>query len=161
MRTQHLSTRGASSAALGALAALVASLALVGCDRNDPNKPANADGVVAQAEQKGAEMKSDAAVGMEKAKEAGREMAADVKQAGAQASDKVSDAVITTAVNAELAKDSNLSAMKINVDTDGGRVALKGTAPSTTAKERATTLASSVKGVTSVDNQLKIETGKM
>lgn len=151
MKSQHLKLRSLSLTAIGAL---VASIALVGCDK--PN-----DASMAQAEQKVNEVKSDAAAGMEKAKEATREAAADIKQAGAEASDKVSDAMITTAVNAELAKDANLSATKIDVDTDAGRVELKGTAPSTTAKERATTLASSVKGVTSVDNQLKVESGKM
>ena len=159
MKSQHPNARTMSLTAVGAF---VASLAIAGCSpSNDANQPANPDGVVAQAEQKSAEMKADAAVGMDKAKEAGREVAADVKQAGAEASNQVADAVITTAVNAELAKDANLSAMKIDVDTDAGRVALKGTAPTTAAKERATTLASSVKGVTSVDNQLRIETGKM
>lgn len=68
----------------------------------------------------------------------------------------VSDAKITASVNAELAKDPTLSAMKIDVDTSNGRVALKGTAPDAMARERATTLASSVSGVVSVDNQLEI-----
>jgi len=74
--------------------------------------------------------------------------------------DKVSDAVITTTVKAEIAKDSNLSAVRINVDTDSGRVVLRGTAPNAQARDHATALASSVKGVVSVDNQLTIEAGK-
>lgn len=151
MSTRTLNSRPLGLAAIGAF---VASFTLVGCSRTD-------DSVMAQAQQAGSEMKRDAAAGLDKAKEATRDMAADVKQAGAEASNKLGDAAITTAVNAELAKDSNLSAMKINVDTDAGRVELKGTAPSSTAKERATILASSVKGVTSVDNQLTIESGKM
>ena len=74
--------------------------------------------------------------------------------------DKVSDAVITTTVKAEIAKDSSLSAMRINVDTDSGRVVLRGTAPNAQARDHATALASSVKGVVSVDNQLTVEPGK-
>jgi osmotically-inducible protein OsmY len=69
----------------------------------------------------------------------------------------VQDAVITTSVNAELAKDRSLSATKIDVDTDAGRVALRGSAPSQAARDRATLLASSVKGVVSVDNQLTVD----
>ena len=69
----------------------------------------------------------------------------------------VSDAAITASVNAELAKDSKLSSLKIDVDTSHGHVALKGTAPDAASKERATQIASAVKGVTSVDNQLRVE----
>lgn len=69
----------------------------------------------------------------------------------------VEDAAITTSVNAELAKDPTLSALSINVDTAAGAVTLRGTAPSTVARERATALAMAVKGVRSVDNQLLIK----
>ncbi len=79
------------------------------------------------------------------------------RNAGDAAGTKVADAVITTSVNAELVKDKALSALKIDVDTSGGRVALKGTAPNQQARDRATQLASAVKGVVSVDNQLRVE----
>jgi hyperosmotically inducible periplasmic protein len=96
----------------------------------------------------------------EDAKQATKDAAADVKDAtksaADQASNKVSDALITTSVKAELAKDSKLSALAINVDTDNGRVVLKGTAPDADSKARATSLASAVKGVSSVDNQLTV-----
>lgn len=96
----------------------------------------------------------------EDAKQASKDAAADVKDAtksaADQASNKVSDALITTSVKAELAKDSKLSALAINVDTDNGRVVLKGTAPDADSKARATSLASAVKGVSSVDNQLTV-----
>ena len=59
-------------------------------------------------------------------------------------------------MNAELAKDQTLSALRINVDTTSGHVVLRGTAPSTTARDHATTLAASVKGVNSVDNKLEV-----
>jgi hyperosmotically inducible periplasmic protein len=71
-------------------------------------------------------------------------------------SDKVKDAAITTAVNAKLAQDKTLSAMRIDVDTVDGKVSLRGTAPDPTARQRATTLASAVDGVVSVDNQLTV-----
>ena len=88
------------------------------------------------------------------------EAVAGVKAAADKAGDKVADAVITTSVKAELAKDTMLSMLKINVDTDAGKVALRGTAPSNEARERATTLAGGVKGVLAVDNQLTVEPAK-
>ena len=78
------------------------------------------------------------------------------ERAANDVTDKVKDAAITTAVNAKLAQDKTLSAMRIDVDTVGGKVSLHGTAPDPTARERATTLASAVDGVVSVDNQLVV-----
>lgn len=68
----------------------------------------------------------------------------------------VGDAAITVAVNAELAKDAQLSALRIDVDTLDGRVTLAGSAPDGTARDRATLLAQGVKGVKSVDNRLAV-----
>ena len=146
-----------------AAAVLLAGVALTGCGKREAaetNAANGNDSVMAQAEQKGRDLKADASRGMEQAKEASRDMAQDAKAATDKAGDKVADAVITTSVNAELAKDSSLSALKINVDTDNGRVALRGTAPSEAARERATQLASNVKGVVSVDNQLSVDPAK-
>jgi osmotically-inducible protein OsmY len=70
--------------------------------------------------------------------------------------DAVGDAAITVAVNAELAKDAQLSALRIDVDTLDGRVTLAGSAPNDTARDRAAVLAQSVKGVKSVDNRLAV-----
>ncbi len=69
----------------------------------------------------------------------------------------VGDAAVTVAVNAELAKDAQLSALRIDVDTLDGRVTLAGSAPSEAARDRATLVAQSVRGVTSVDNRLAVE----
>lgn len=77
-----------------------------------------------------------------------------VNKAVTKLENKLDDATITVAVNAGLATDSELSALKINVDTKNGKVWLKGTAPTTTAKSRASDIARGAKGVTSVDNQL-------
>lgn len=80
-------------------------------------------------------------------------------QMASEAGDKVADATITAAVAAELALDKNLSALKIDVETTDGRVALRGTAPTPEARDRATLLAEAVKGVRSVDNQLTVVAG--
>ena len=125
------------------LSVLVASMALVACDQRD-------DSSVSRTEQKAEEVKADVAKGVQDMKDA-------AKSATESVGDRVDDAVITTSVNAELAKDPALSALSINVDTSNGAVALRGTAPDATSRERATQLASAVKGVTSVDNQLTVE----
>jgi len=159
------------SAAAGVL---LAALALSACDKRDaPMAPkVEPDSVAEKAERKIDELKADAkkefAEARAKAREVGQEAKAggeqasvDLKQAGAQAGDKVADAVITTTVNAEFARDKSLSATKIDVDTASGNVALRGTAPSQSARDRATQIAAHVKGVRSVDNQLTIEPAKM
>jgi hyperosmotically inducible periplasmic protein len=66
----------------------------------------------------------------------------------------VEDAAITTAVKAELAKDNTLSVTQIEVETQGGRVALTGKAPDAPSIERATRLVSGIDGVKGVDNRL-------
>ncbi len=133
------------------MCAVAVALALGACQRNDDNRSAGQklDTTVAGAEQKAAEIKSDM-------KQESREAQQGMSRAADAVGDKVKDAAITTAVNAELARDAELSALRINVDTVGGRVLLQGTAPSTTARERATTLASKVDGVMAVDNKLAV-----
>lgn len=69
---------------------------------------------------------------------------------------RIDDAAITASVNASLAKDPDLSAMKIDVDTKSGVVTLTGPAPTPAAKERATSLAQSVEGVAGVNNNLEV-----
>ncbi|HJV63995.1 MAG TPA: BON domain-containing protein [Albitalea sp.] len=143
---------------------LLASLALAGCGkREDMQAARNGDNTAVVQGQPAAAATDTATKDAHEASEAARQAANDMKDsaknAADQASNKVADAVITTSVNAELSKDPKLSALRINVDTEGGRVALKGTAPDQAAKERATQLASNVKGVVSVDNQLTVEKG--
>lgn len=136
------------------LALLAGVLALGACSRDDRVAAENqTDRAIAQVEQKTDAVQADAARAYDRAKEA-------TSSAANQVGDKVADAAITTAVNAELAKDNDLSALAINVDTVDGKVLLKGNAPSQEARERATRLAANVDGVRSVDNNL-IVTAKM
>ena len=126
--------------------ALVAAVTLVACDKRPESETMGQklDSAVAKVEQK-----TDSAIAKVEQK---------AEQAVDTASTKMKDAAITTRINAELARDTSLSALKINVDTNAGRVALKGTAPSSIARERATVLAQKVDGVVGVDNQLEIKT---
>ena len=136
---------------LTTMGALIASLTLAGCNKAEQGDARNsANNTAGKVDNKARDVGKDAAVGLDKSKDA-------AANATTTMGEKIDDAVITTSVKTELAKDSKLSALKINVDTSNGRVALKGTAPSSDAREHATTLAKNVKGVVSVDNQLKVD----
>jgi hyperosmotically inducible periplasmic protein len=68
----------------------------------------------------------------------------------------LSDAGITAAVKASLAADPALSALQIDVSTEGGVVRLDGPAPTEKARERAQVLALAPNGVVRVDNRLVV-----
>lgn len=130
--------------------AAAAALTLSACNRQDDRTVGQkVDSTMAKVEQK-----ADQAVA--EMKEGSSTARSEAGQALDTAGSKVKDATITTTVNAELVRDKDLSATKIDVDTMAGRVALRGTAPDAAAKERATLLAQKVDGVTSVDNQLQV-----
>ena len=81
-----------------------------------------------------------------------RDTAAPKKEGGV-----VSDAMITTKIKAEFAKDKAVSAMKIHVDTDKGVVKLGGTAKSKAEADKAETIAKNIAGVTAVHNDIKVQ----
>ncbi|RYF76963.1 MAG: BON domain-containing protein [Comamonadaceae bacterium] len=85
-----------------------------------------------------------------------RDAAAAIGEAGGKMSRAADDAAITATISAGLAKDPELSAAKIDVDTQSGKVILTGPAPSDAAKARAEELARRAAGVTAVDNRLEI-----
>lgn len=129
---------------------LAAALALSACSREQQDAAASrVDQAATQVEQKAEEIKADAGRGLQEAQQA-------ASAAADRLGDQVADAAITTAVNAVLAKDPDLSALAIDVDTVDGRVQLIGKAPSEAARERATALATAVNGVRSVNNQLVV-----
>ena len=73
----------------------------------------------------------------------------------------VKDSVITTKIKAELAEEKVSSLVKIGVDTtEKGVVVLTGTATSQKAVDKAVLIARAVKGVTSVENHIKIAADK-
>jgi hyperosmotically inducible periplasmic protein len=149
---EHTMNQRRSTTLMTMLTAAAAAITLTACNRaDDDGRTAGqkVDSAVAKVEKKTDEMQADARAAGEKAKDS---------TAGAMdtVSSKAKDAVITTSVNAELAKDSQLSALRINVDTTEGRVALRGTAPDAAARDRAATLAQRVDGVKAVDNQLTV-----
>ena len=73
----------------------------------------------------------------------------------------VKDSVITTKIKSLLAAEKVSSLVKIEVDTtDKGVVVLTGTAANQTAIDRAVAIAKAVKGVTSVESNIKIKADK-
>ena len=78
------------------------------------------------------------------------------REAGSAVAGAIDDASITASVSAGLAKDPELSATRIDVDTKSGVVTLKGPAPNAAAKTRAEQIARDVKGVSRVDNALEV-----
>jgi hyperosmotically inducible periplasmic protein len=139
--------------------------ALSACGRQDDGKTAGQklDSAVAKTEQAGeqAKAKSESALANAGAavKEATQKAQASGKEAVGKAGDKIDDMSITSAVSSSLGKDPDLSALKINVDTKNGAVTLNGTAPSRAAVDKASAIAKTVKGVSSVDNKLQVKAG--
>ena len=82
--------------------------------------------------------------------------ARDGMQVTERAAVALNDAGITAAVKTALAADPRLSAVQIEVNTDGGVVSLKGPAPDARSRERAEVLASAPNGVLRVDNRLVV-----
>jgi hyperosmotically inducible protein len=138
--------------ALTLAAALLAAFGLTACNRADDGRTVGqqVDAAVQSTKEAAADAKQEV-------KQATAGIREEAKTVGAEASDKVADAAITASVNADLAKDNDLSALRIDVDTSNGHVTLKGTAPNEAARERAGRMAGGVKGVTSVDNQLTVQ----
>ena len=69
----------------------------------------------------------------------------------------VKDTVITAKVKAKMAKDKDVSALHIKVDTDNkGVVTLSGKAKSQEEADKAVSIARGVEGVVSVENNIQI-----
>jgi hyperosmotically inducible periplasmic protein len=145
MTTLHLST-----------AMLISALALTlsACNRSDGTVGQKVDGAVQKTQEAAAKAASQASTSVDRALEKTADI---IKEDSAKASSVLDDAAITASIVAGLAKDPDLSVMKIDVQTKAGKVSMHGSAPSTQARSRADGIAQSVKGVMAVDNQLTIK----
>ena len=134
--------------------ALVAALATVAvaCTRTDENRPTGqrSDSVVSPSEQR-----ADAAAAS--AREAARDAGQGARDLAGDVASKAKDLAITAEVKVRLARDDQLQALSIDVDTANNQVVLRGNAPSTEARSRATELARGVDGVTEVRNELNVQ----
>lgn len=73
----------------------------------------------------------------------------------------VKDSVITTKIKAELAAEKMASLVKISVDTDkNGAVTLGGSTTTQAGSDKAVAIAKGVKGVSTVNNQIKVVADK-
>jgi len=72
------------------------------------------------------------------------------------AKEVIDDSMITTKIKAEFAKDKQVSAMSIKVDTDKGVVKLSGNAKSKDESDKAASIAKNTKGVVSVKNDIQV-----
>ncbi len=169
-----LSARICTPGALVLVTTLVLALALGACSKQDDNKTAGqqldtaiakteqaAEQAKVQAEQSAAQAKAKTESAMTSAgtaiKDAAQTAESSVKDVAGKMAEKLDDVSITTSVSAEIAKDNDLSVLKINVDTKDGAVTLNGSAPTGAAREKAGVIAKTVKGVQSVDNKLIVK----
>lgn len=139
--------------ALAACSALAALALVTGCERRGDERTAGqrVDDASSRVEERSAEVNSQA-----------REAGQTASDATGAVAGKTRDMGITAEVKARLAKDSQLSALRIDVDTNDGRVVLRGSAPTLAAREHATELARGIEGVMGVENELQVQapTGK-
>ena len=160
MNSKNLMDRPAQRIA-SILAVSALALGLAACGKTEePTVGQRLDSAVEKTEQAAADARVKAESAMQSAETKMEQGAANAeataKDAANTAKGAIDDATITAQVNAGLAKDPDLSALKIHVDTVNGKVTLNGPAPSTVARDRAETIAKSVTGVTSVNNQLVV-----
>ena len=158
MNSQNLMDRPAHRIA-SILAVSALALGLAACGKTEePTVGQRLDSAVEKTEQAAADARVKAESAMQNAETKMEQGAANAeataKDAANTAKGAIDDATITAQVDAGLAKDPDLSALKINVETVNGKVTLNGPAPSTVARDRAEAIAKSVTGVTSVNYQL-------
>lgn len=95
----------------------------------------------------------------EKVSNAADEAGHKIEEGATKAGAALDDAGITAAVKTDLIKAPEISALQINVDTQGGAVTLSGTVPTEAIKTQAGDIAKAAKGVTSVNNNLTVKAG--
>jgi osmotically-inducible protein OsmY len=150
---------------------LVCALAIIAglsaCGKKDDGQTAGQklDAAVTSTQQAAAEAKAKAKAeaSMAKAGDAMKDAAQKAEVSGSKTASSIAgtveDVAITASVSAGFAKDADLSAIKIDVDTKNGNVTLYGPVPTNAARDRATAIAKSIKGVNSVDNKLVVTPG--
>ena len=137
-------------------------ITLSACGKNDDGKTLgqSVDAAIAKSERAAAEAKLKTESAMSDAGASLKKAAQKAEMSGKEIADKAEvkfdDMTITAAVKAEMAKAPDLSAFKVSVDTKNGAVVLTGSAPTSAARERASQVAHTAKGVKSVKNELVV-----
>lgn len=162
--TDYQAATRTSRRVLAALCSSALVLALAACDKTATEQTVGQklDAAVDKTEQIAADVKTDASQMAGQAREKMDttlpQVQSSVENAGAKVGAVMDDAAITAQISRDLLRDTDLSALKIDVDTKAGVVTLTGSAPSDLARERATTIAKTVSGVTGVHNKLVLKT---
>lgn len=134
----------------GVAVAIALASGLAACGKTDDQTVGQRlDSAVAKTEQVAADAQRKMEV-------AANDAGAATREAAAKAAAVMDDAGITAKVSAGLAKEPDLSAVKIDVDTRNGIVTLNGPVKTSEARTRAAQIAQSVDGVNSVVNQLTV-----
>jgi hyperosmotically inducible protein len=165
----YLYVRGNTARFLATVAVFGACSAfLTGCDKVQSPAPTTTigeklDAAIDKTKAVAADVNVEAKIAVHDAQKRydqdGPKVEARARDAAASAGKVIDDAAITAQISAGLARDPELSAIKIDVDTKDGAVILRGPAPSEAARERAASVARGVSGVMSVSNQLVLQAG--
>ncbi|MDN7125327.1 BON domain-containing protein [Pseudidiomarina terrestris] len=141
-----------------AIIALLSSLSLAACSQAEQEQ---AEDQSQEAMQQADEAANDAGNAMEEAaeetKEAANEAMAYAEDKSAEASDFLSDAAITARVKAAFVEAGQVDAMAINVETIDGQVVLSGVVPTADMADLAEQLAEGIEGVSSVENDIEVQ----
>jgi len=148
-----------------ALACVVVALLLSGCDPAPDSKTVGqkVDAALDKTREVASDVRTEARTALTDAQarvdQDGPKVQERAQDAAKTAGKLIDDAAISAQISARLARDAELSALKIDVDTHDGAVILRGPAPSDSARDRAAELARAVSGVVRVDNQLVLKAG--
>lgn len=96
------------------------------------------------------------AIDTTRAREAGAEIAERVAEGAARAKDTLAEAGLTTKIKSKIALDDTLTGSRVDVDTNGTIVTVKGTVATPAQRERVVQLAKETAGVTSVVDRLEV-----
>jgi len=156
---------GGAARGIGALLVMAACVAVAGCDNGSSNATVGqkVDAAIDKTRDVAADVRTEAKAALGDAearyRQDGPKVEARAKDAATDAGKLIDDAAITAQISARIARDPDLSAIRIDVDTKAGDVVLRGPAPSEAARQRAAELAKGIDGVRSVDNQLTVKAG--
>ena len=143
------------------LAVSALAFGLAACGKTEDTAGQKLDSAVQQSQQaaQSAGQKIDNAMSSAgtKIEEGAMKAETATNNAMSQAGAALDDAGITAQIKADLIKEPDISALKIDVDTKAGAVTLTGSVPSDALKMRAGEIAKSVKGVNNVSNMLEIK----
>jgi len=151
------------------LIAMLAGIGLTACERKATDQQPktlgqNVDAAVAESrnalDKAGDKIDSAASTSADEAKRLAGEAGDKMRDAGSDASRLAGDSRITAEVKAALARDPDIKARDIKVETDVGRVKLEGEVDSAAARAKAEEIAATTAGVKGVDSQLVVRLGK-